>query len=160
MVGRPVSADTTGPVWCRNDAPHREHERRNQFGGTDYCSGRPERHAPDDDDPCTCTCTHLYHAECDDVCLWYTLRRALTETLGRWVNDATADEAVDAGIMPLLMPHPRAVDAGTKPRGLLHDERERIVRGITGRAEHATFEGADFAVYAVPVYVAEEVIRG
>lgn len=29
------------PIWCRDDAPHGEHTRRNEFGGTDYCSGRP-----------------------------------------------------------------------------------------------------------------------
>ncbi|MBN9214825.1 MAG: hypothetical protein J0J04_08545 [Microbacterium sp.] len=29
------------PLWCANDAPHDEHTRHNEFGGTDYCSGRP-----------------------------------------------------------------------------------------------------------------------
>lgn len=30
------------PLWCKVDGPHSEHEQRNQFGGWDYCSGRPE----------------------------------------------------------------------------------------------------------------------
>lgn len=29
-------------LWCGNDEPHDSHTQRNQFGGTDYCSGRPD----------------------------------------------------------------------------------------------------------------------
>lgn len=38
MVNEPMN---DGPIWCRDDEPHREHRRHNQFGGQDYCSGRP-----------------------------------------------------------------------------------------------------------------------
>lgn len=34
------------PLWCAADEPHPAHEERNEFGGTNYCSGRP---AADDD---------------------------------------------------------------------------------------------------------------
>lgn len=83
------------------------------------------------DADCSCVCSHLFHAECDDVCTWHTLRITFIETLGRWVADAVATEAVDEGLMPLVMTHPRAVEAGTeKPGGVVYDERARIATAI------------------------------
>lgn len=85
---------------------------------------------------CSCDCSHLHHEECDDVCMWHTLRLTFIETLGRWVADAVATEAVDEGLMPLVMTNPRAVDAGETLRGLLHDDRERIARNIEAKTVH------------------------
>lgn len=33
--------NTLSPKWCDTDEPHAEHTARNEFGFTNYCSGRP-----------------------------------------------------------------------------------------------------------------------
>lgn len=30
------------PLWCHSDAPHSPHSARNEFGGTNTCTGHPE----------------------------------------------------------------------------------------------------------------------
>lgn len=34
------SEAASGPLWCADETPHREHWRTNEFGGRDYCTGR------------------------------------------------------------------------------------------------------------------------
>jgi hypothetical protein len=36
-----TGTEEASPLWCAFDGPHEVHEARNEFGGTNYCSGRP-----------------------------------------------------------------------------------------------------------------------
>lgn len=110
----------------------------------------------DQTDECSCVCSHLFHTECGDVCTWNTLRLAFIETLGRWVADAVATDAVDEGLMPLVMTNPHAVDAGEQQRGLLHDDRERIARNIEAQIDP---HGSDFSDWNTAVRRAARIVR-
>jgi len=38
--------NNVAPLWCANDDPHAAHQRRNDWNGFDYCTGRPAAALP------------------------------------------------------------------------------------------------------------------
>ncbi|EPD84209.1 hypothetical protein HMPREF1529_02274 [Microbacterium sp. oral taxon 186 str. F0373] len=134
-----------GPLWCTNLNPHGEHSTRNQVGGTDYCSGRPDPADPatylptpsDQDGTARAAAYRADHpataseqAAADDAIATFIRKRGITPafadgeeppvvTLGYALGDQVAYEA----IRELL------VDA---QRAALSEARKSAIRAAAG----------------------------